>query len=260
MTPGSYQISTAITPNVPNARWLGPAVSSIGAARAQINADAAGVTPIAIPSSTDGLEIGFLHLSSSVALANAIISFDAADYLHIHHCYIDVRDDTTSGVTLTPIEAITTISDGLLISDILYKTDDDHGPLLTGTIGCTDAQLNRVHNIHEVGTLAVSLWALTAVTHEGCSSWYCRGQAINAGVVTLAYNVADQTDNTAVLSLGGFRGSVGYCAFDNLAESVGAAAEVDEIDCVIAIVSGTTPPAWNAATTRTQSGSPYVSA
>ena len=39
MTPGSYQISTAITPNVPDVRWLGPAVRYEGAARAQINAD-----------------------------------------------------------------------------------------------------------------------------------------------------------------------------------------------------------------------------
>ena len=85
LTPGAYEISTAITPNVPDGRLLGPPVSTPGAARVTLNADAAGVTPMAIAASTDRMEMAFIRFASDIALANAIVNFDAADKIGRAH-------------------------------------------------------------------------------------------------------------------------------------------------------------------------------
>mgnify|MGYP001609971925 CR=1 FL=1 len=82
-TPGAYSLATAITVDVPDARWLGPPVSHPSVARASITAAVANA--LAIGAAADRMEFGYLEFIPLTAAT--MFDLAAVDKLHVHDCF-----------------------------------------------------------------------------------------------------------------------------------------------------------------------------
>ena len=236
-TPGVYALATAITLNVPDGRFVGPPVSHSTRSRATLRGTAAGITPISSAAAGDRMEMAFLQLHHNVALANAQVELVGTDYLHVHDCYSDFRDGTAA-VTVLPYEGITTASEGMQFSDCWYKADGDFGAFFLATAANTDSSFTRIHVMNDSGTLVTSHINLQG---ECSNIWSvdCTTQCGNGGAITQAFLMADQTDNTQVLTSVRFTSSVATGAnATSLASIAGVDGEFQEVNGWKCIPSG----------------------
>lgn len=216
-TPGAYSLAAALTINVPDARWLGPAVSDPRLCRASItDAIGSGCTTTA---AADRMEIGFLRFVplTATTLWNVVAN---TDKLHFHHFFYDVNGIAASTSTIFLTGAGTT-NDDFTFSDFYALTDAAQGPLLSmvGTyrnLDIVDFEWN-----HEAGTLATCLLLDNSAGDAGGpgpvfigarNRAACRGNIAGGGAVTNLVALTDAGIDTAWIAVVGFRGAIGFCA------------------------------------------------
>ena len=82
-TPGAYSVATALTIDVPDARWLGPRCSHPSVARTSLTAAVANA--FAIGAAADRMEFGFMEFIPLTAAT--MFDLAAVDKLHVHDCF-----------------------------------------------------------------------------------------------------------------------------------------------------------------------------
>lgn len=234
-TPGAYSLATALSIDVPDARWTGPRVSDPRLCRAKItDAVGSGCTTTA---AADRMEVGFLEFVPKTA--TTLWSCAAAmDRGHFHDFFYNSDGIAASTSTIFLTHAGATM-DYWKFSDFLMLTDAAQGPLVKATGAFRSLRFENVMHSHEAGTLASALFTTTGTGTGPLSIDGLRGNISGGGAVTALVTVTEGGIDTVWVSLRNVRGSIGYCASNNLVALGSAeAAEVGLADCYLDVVSG----------------------
>ena len=234
-TPGNYSIATARTIDVPDARWLGPAVSDPVQCRATITAAVANA--LTTTAAADRMEVGFLRFVPLTA-ANMWSVVALTDNLHFHDFLYDTNGITAS--TATTFLDFAGASLNSVFDRFTFFTDDSQGPMFVIS-DFTTLRLRLSHFYHyHVGAnaLAISLVDDNSATAAGIIVGPGFGLTGGAGAVTTMYDLVNKTLAETNVTIREFDGSVQYATATTLVTSAGAVNDIDLVDCWIATVEG----------------------
>lgn len=235
-TPGSYSIATtALSIDVPGARWLGPQVSDPRMCRAIItDAIGSGCTATA---AADRMEVAYLQF---VPLTATTLWSCAAgmDNCHFHDFFYnaDGIGASTSTIFLTHAGATCNY---WKFSDFYFLTDAAQGPLISLTGAFRGMWIQDFEHDHEAGTLASSLFNTTGTGTGPLTIRRGRGNVSGGGAVTSMITLVEGGIDTQWVSITEFRGSIGYStAAALIAEGTAEAAEIGLAACYLDVVDG----------------------
>jgi len=233
-TPGTYTPATALAINVPDARWLGPIVSSPEAARANLVAGVAAA--FTTTADADRMEVGYLRFVPLTA-ATMWSVVTGTDRLHFHDFVFDTNGITASTSTIFVDTAGT--CDGSLFEKFVLLTDDSTGAMFTITGTLTRFQIKDFTHFHVgANALAISLVDDNAAGASGIIVGPGRGVTGAAGAVTTLYDLVNKTTAETNVTIDRFYGSVGYATTTTIVTSAGAVNDIDIVDSWIATVEG----------------------
>ena len=228
--PGAPSISTAITIDVPGARWLGRPIQHPAQAYTTIT-DAIG-TGLQLTAAADDMEIGFLGFVPLTAAVTVNVT-GAANGGYIHHIFWNSAGIAAS--TATSFINFAGAAQHWWIDQVYWMTDAAQGALVTVNGSANFMEISNFRHYHQTGTLAI---ALLDVQAAGASGFRVRnGTGTIAGttaVVTNLINLVDMTNNISNGSLCDFRGDVGYATVGALVATAGVTGEFTQVNCLIA--------------------------
>ena len=233
-TPGNYAPATAITIDVPDARWLGRPVARATQASATLTAGVAAA--FAVGAAADRFEVGYLRLVPLTASHMFGIA-SGANNQYFHNFFYDANGIAANAGTQLVLAAGS--MDDSAFTDFVFHTDAAQGPLieLDGTVLGLAIQ-NFLH-FHMAGTLVCSLLDVDGVGSTGMVVGPGHGQIGGGGLVTNLIQCVDMTDAATNGTLVNFTGSVGYSTAAVVVEAAtGVAAEFDICNSWIATIAG----------------------
>ena len=124
-TPGAYSIATARTIDVPDARWLGPPVSSPRLSRASLT-NAAVANVFAIGAAADRMEIAYLELLP--VTGQTMFDVAAIDKLHVHDISYD-SDGVAANVATIGFQ-VAASAEHMLFENLYIWNDAAQGPVI----------------------------------------------------------------------------------------------------------------------------------
>lgn len=257
-TPGSYSPATAVTIDVPDARWTGRPVGHPMQSAATITAGVAAA--LAIGAAADRMEIcwlKFVPLTASHIFAVA----DGANSQHFHHFFYDANGITAN--TATQFALVDGAMDNSVIEDFYMHTDAAQGPFIETDGTIENLVIRRFHHYHGANTLAISLLDVDGATTAGVLVEDGVGVIAGGGAVTNLATIADQTANTAAFLFNRFTGTVGYCGATALVAVAGTGAEANITNCWLALADAAVAATVNynvtSGTVPWQTFTPYTS-
>lgn len=249
--PGNLSVAAAVNFDVPDMRLLGPTKSYPSANSAIFTAAVA--SAFTFTGAADRIEVGhlqFVPLTAAVCIDLAALS--GADF---HDNFYNL-DGIAANVATIMIQAAASF-EFLTVRNSYVWCDAAQGPW----INCAGAFKGLTVSDFEI-YLEAGTWA-AAIDFEGVGtiSWrvgpgwiYGTGGAALTSLVTQA----DKTQATSHGGCVGIRASTVGPAAGSLSVAAVTAAEADIVDCWRSVATDTVPPAHNAVTTDTQSGTPYT--
>lgn len=234
-TPGAYSIATALSINVPDARWTGPVVSDPRLCRAKITAAvAAACTTTA---AADRMDVGYLEFVplTAATLWSCVAATDRANF---HHFFYNADGIAASTDTIFLTHAGATM-DYWRFNDFFMLTDAAQGPLVSVTGAFRSLRFENIVHDHEAGTLASALFTTSGTGTGPLSIENLRGNISGGGAVTNLITLVEGGIDTVWVSLRNIRTSIGYCGSTALvAEGSAEAAEIGLADCYLDVVDG----------------------
>ena len=236
-TPGAYSLATALSIDVPDARWMGPAVSDPRLCRASIT-DTVG-SACAATAAADRMEVGYLRF---VPLTATPIWTGAAgmDNGHFHHFFFDT-DGVAAGAGTTRLMAHSGATmNHWKFSDFLVLYDADQGPLVSVGGAYRSLSFTDFEILIEAGTVTTALLTTvgTASSVGPVTIQRGRGSVSGGGACTNLVLLSNSGTDTARLGINDFRGQIGFCASGGLVALGGdAAATVGLANCYLDVVS-----------------------
>jgi len=190
-TPGAYSVATALTVDVPDARWLGPKVSHPTLARARITAAVAAA--IAPSAAADRMEIGYLQLVPLTA--GTMFNAGALSGLHVHDVFLN--SDGIAASTATIYFVLATTAEFASFDRLYIWNDAAQGPIIQ-TAGIMKGLSVRDFEIFaEAGTWATvfDLAGVGATSFNiGPGTISGTGAAATTTLVTIANKTVDDSN------------------------------------------------------------------
>ena len=236
--PGNLSIATtAVTVDVPGARWLGRPVAHPAQAYTTIT-DAVG-SGMALSAVADDMEIAFLRFVPLTATVNVNVT-GAANGGYVHHCFWDSLGIAAS--TATGFMNFAGAAQNWWIDNMYWLTDGAQGPLIAVNGAVNFMEISNFRHYHSAGTLVSSLLDILAA---GASGFRIRnGTGTIAGTTAAVTNLMTVfTTMTNVISNGSinsFWGDVGYSSVGALIGGGGSTGSFTmSPDCYLAVIQST---------------------
>jgi hypothetical protein len=235
LTPGDYSAATAVTIDVPDARWIGRPVGHATQASATLTAGVAAA--FAVGAAADRFEVGYLRLVPFTAESMFAIA-DGANNQYFHNFFYDARGVASS--TATQMVLAAGAMDASVFTDFIFMTDDAQGPLIELDGTTVGLLIQNFLHIHTGDTLVISLLDIDGAGSTGITVGPGHGQIGGTdGAVTNLIAAVDLTHAATNFTLRQFTGSVGYSTTAVVIEAAtGVAAEGDIVDSWIATIAG----------------------
>ena len=251
-TPGAYSLATAITVDVPDARWLGPQVSHPSTARASITAAVAAA--IAPSAAADRMEIGYLRLIPLTAAT--MFNFGAVTGLHVHDTFYNT--DGIAASTATIAFVLATASEFATFERNYVWCDAAQGAWIQAAGILKGLTIRDFQIFQEAGTwaAAIDLAGVGAVSFD-IGPGTISGTA--AGVVTTLVTIANKTVDDSNGFVHGVRCSTHGPAAGSLVTLATDVATADVTDCWLAVVADAAQPTFTSGGNISwESGVPYT--
>lgn len=222
-TPGAYSVATALTIDVPDARWVGPVVSHPVLARAKLTAAvAAAFAPTA---AADRMEIAYLqHVPLT---AETMWNFGAVSGLHMHNNFFNADGITAN--TATIFVKLATASEFCQFTNSYVWVDGAQGPWIESSGIIKGLSIKDFELYLEAGS-----WA-TAINMAGVGASDCNigpGYVTGGGTaLTALATIADKTKDTTHGMVHDITCSTVGPAATALIATTGADAELDMGNC-----------------------------
>lgn len=228
-TPGSYSLATALTVDVPSARWLAAPVRH--PLRGTTTITAAIDAAIGLTGAADDMEIAFLRFVPLTA-AEIINAATGCDGGYIHDCGYDTTGIAASTATIFLELAGTHLS--WWLDRVHFITDAAQGPLvaMSSTSGLSlDLSISNFRHWHTLGTIAASVLNVVSTGAKGIIIG--PGEGVAHGVTSAVTAMVVLGDNASVLNVitvRGFYGSVGYATVSTLLTASGTTLEASMLN------------------------------
>jgi len=233
-TPGNYSLATALSQNVPDARWVGSPVAAPQACRTTITAAVAAA--VGITAAADRMEVAFLKFIPLTA-ATIFSAAAGADNLHSHDFFYDA-DGIAANVATIFLTAAGNTNNNCKVERFYMRTDAAQGPLLSFGATFEGLVVRDYEHIHNAGVLATAILT-TAGACTGVLIADGHGFVGGGGTVTNLVNWNESGADTSCLHIRNVRNAIGYCAANALVALTGSeAAEVGLAGCYLDVVSG----------------------
>lgn len=251
-TPGAYSIATALTVDVPDARWLGPPVSHPSGARASITAAVAAA--IAPSAAADRMEIGYLSLIPLTAAT--MFNFGAVVGAHVHDTFYNTDGITADTATIGFVFA--TASEFVNFERNYVWCDAAQGPWIQAAGILKGLTVKDFQIFQEAGSwaTAINLAGVGAVSFD-VGPGTISGTA--AGVVTTLVTLANKTVDDSNGFVHGVRCSTHGPAAGAMITPTTDVATADITDCWLAVVVDAAQPTFTSGGNISwESGVPYT--
>lgn len=234
-TPGNYSPATALTIDVPDARWLGSRRR-----RGQAATITAGVAAVFGPTgAADNMEIAYLRfvpLTAAIMWARATAG---ADNMWFHDFTYDARGITASTGTIFIKDTAACLN--TMIEDFLYLSNTAGGPFYQAAAASITGFIQKWLHIHTANTIVTSMFE-TITGGAGCTGWAIGpghvqigggGAVTNLGaMIDMTANATNATLRNITTSVGGATTALGWEA------TTGVAAEGDIVNSWVATIAG----------------------
>lgn len=222
-TPGAYSVATALAINVPDARWLGPAVSHPCTARVSLTAAiAAAFAPTA---AADRMEIANFEMIPLTAAT--MWNFGAIRGLHMHHNFYNA--DGIAANTATIFVVLATTAEFCQFTDSYVWVDGAQGNWIESSGIIKGLTIKDFELYVEAGS-----WA-SAINMDGVGASDCNigpGYVTGGGTaLTALVTIADKTKDTTHGMVHDIVCSTVGPAATALITTTGADAELDMGNC-----------------------------
>ena len=251
-TPGNYSVATALTIDVPDARWLGPKCSHPTNARSTLTAAVAAA--FAPSAAADRMEIGFLQLVPLTAAT--MFNFGAVAGAHVHDTFYNIDGIGASTATIGFVFATT--SEFVTFDRNYVWCDAAQGPWIQAAGILKGLTVRDFEIFQEAGTWATAI-DLAGVGATSCNIGPGTISGTAAGVVTTLVTLANKTVDDSNGFVHGVRCSTHGPTAASLVTLTTDAATFDLADCWLGVVLDQAQPAFTSgAAISWESGVPYT--